>query len=282
MDWFYLALLTALLWGIGQLFIKISSTTISPLWNILIQAALALILYVPFALLNGATFSISPLLMLYILIGATFYNLFYYAIEKGTLIITGSILAMYPLVTVVLSTAFLHESLTALKIGAIMLIFFGIAAMMYRKTKRKEKVSDKVLLAAIGGSIGIGTADFLAKVVIDQNSYENYTLFLPLAYFLSGFVFWIIDKKGRSIKTSFHTGRLTLAVLGVGMLVAGLLSFNAALSTGEVSSVSMVSSIYIGISAVLAFIFLKERVSLIQLLGLLSMFLGAVLISSGY
>ena len=282
MNWFTLALLTALLWGIGQLFIKVSSTTISPLWNILIQATLALILYVPFALMHGATLSISPLLMLYVLIGATFYNLYYYAIERGTLIITGSILAMYPLITVVLSTVFLHEALTEIKIAAVTLILFGIAAMMYRKTKRKEKISEAALLTAIGGSIGIGTADYLAKVVIEKSSYENYTLFLPLAYFISGFVFWIFDKKGRNVKTSFHSGRLILAILGVGMLVAGLLSFNAALSTGQVSSVSMVSSIYIGISAILAFIFLKEKVSRLQFLGLLCMFGGALLISSGY
>jgi drug/metabolite transporter (DMT)-like permease len=77
-------------------------------------------------LLSGFKITIPPLSVVVIIISASaLYHFFFYAISKGQISLTGTIVAGYPLFTILLSYFFLHEQLSPVQYTGIALILTG-------------------------------------------------------------------------------------------------------------------------------------------------------------
>ena len=75
-------------------------------------------------------------------------------------------------------------------------------------------------------------------------------------------------------------GNVWWLLLAVGILdTAAFVANNAGLSTGQVSVVSVLASLYGAITVLLAWIFLRERLERSQWLGIVLIFIGIVLVS---
>jgi drug/metabolite transporter (DMT)-like permease len=75
-------------------------------------------------------------------------------------------------------------------------------------------------------------------------------------------------------------GKVWWLLLAVGILdTAAFVANNAGLSTGQVSVVSVLASLYGAITVLLAWIFLRERLEPSQWLGIVLIFIGIVLVS---
>lgn len=86
-----------------------------------------------------------------------------------------------------------------------------------------------------------------------------------------------IDKTERVLpKFNFKTYMPT--IVGVTMIEIGLVVYYLALSKGLASLVTPISSIYVAITVVLAHIFLTEKITKIQILGVLFSVAGIILI----
>ena len=121
-----------------------------------------------------------------------------------------------------------------------------------------------------------GSGDFLTKLIIGQSDMYTFTLSHELAFIPVMMGLWLVDRKGRSMpRFQFKSWWPTLA--GVGILQMGVLSFFIALSLGQASLVTPVSSIYQAITVVLAMVWLKEKVSFRQLMGIV-LVVGGVLL----
>lgn len=278
MNWFYLTLFTITSWGIGQVLIKKSLSNISPLWISIISFICSLIVFVPLSLTQGDLELPENKYIFLIVLASFLYYLFYYAIDKGMLSVTGTIVAMYPAITILLSILFLGENLSINQVIAIVLILSG--GYLLSKPENKTKVKSKTILIiwAIIGALSIGFADFIAKVVITNTSSATYNFFLAVLSSIAVLSFWKIDKKGRKfeIKSKKY---LKIGILGVLLMNVGLLCFNYALQTGFLSLVSILSSGYIGLTIILSSIFLKEKLNTIQIFAVLLMIVGIGLIT---
>src|SRR3989344_3757394 len=104
--WLFFTLLAALLWGVSQVLIKKGFEETTPLFNNLFGALVILIIAIPFAMLNGAHFWLVPKMLPLTLLIALLLICFYYVLEKGQVSLTGTVLASYPVFTVVLSLLF--------------------------------------------------------------------------------------------------------------------------------------------------------------------------------
>lgn len=107
--WLFFTLLAALLWGVGQVFIKKGLSHTTPLFNNLFGAVVILAVAIPFALVNGGNLSLVPQMLPLTLVIAALLICYYYILEKGQISLTGTVLASYPLFTVILSSFFLKE-----------------------------------------------------------------------------------------------------------------------------------------------------------------------------
>ena len=173
MTWLVLALLAAFMWGIGNVLVKKGLGHVSPLWNNILFNIFGLLLWLPFALL-ASHITINPLsFSVFFVILATFaaYYSFFYAIDKGEISLTGTIVATYPVTTVLLSNIFLGERITSMQLVGIFSVILGSLLIALPEKKLPSVIRNYSWLRwGMITSLIIGLADFLAKYSINQVS----------------------------------------------------------------------------------------------------------------
>ena len=277
-SWLFWALGAAVLWGAGAIFSKKALATFTPLVYNLVNIPLDVFLLLPFAFYFGfnlAHFTINDFLLLSFIVSS--YTLYYYVISLNKLALSGTVLSTYPLITMLLAVLFLGEKLTGAQLIWILILMTGV--VLIGLPSRLENVRlEGWFLAALGMAIFSGLADFLAKDLITRVGVGNYFLFIGLAYIPPNLLCFVLDKKGR-VWPKIKLSRWPFLLTGAALLVLGSGFFFTALSLGPASVVAPVSSLYAVITVILSFIFLKERLTKVQALGVALAVLGVVFIS---
>jgi len=131
------SVITLLAWGGASIFDKLALNSmkgLSSLAAVIIRMMFAVLGVFIIALCMGnvdEVFAIKPITVLYLALSAVFgavigQGAYYYAAKSGQVSRIVAFTAGYPLVTVVLAIAFLHEPLTWRKIAATALIVTGL------------------------------------------------------------------------------------------------------------------------------------------------------------
>lgn len=274
MAWLAYTLAAAGLWGVGAVFAKKGLAQITPLWNNIISYGFVVVTLIPWAVNGGVSWERLPAIFPWTLLTAVAYSIYFYVVSRGEIALTGTINSMYPLATVILAKMFLGETTSGLQNLGTLAMLMGAVLIAWPKNV-KVKLESWVWWGT-AGAIMAGSGDFLAKLIIGKSDVYTYTLSHELAFIPVLVGLWLMDKGGRSVpKLNLRSWWPTLA--GVGMLQLGVLSFFIALSLGQASLVAPVSSIYQAITVVLAMMWLKEKVSRRQLLGI-ALAIGGVLL----
>jgi transporter family protein len=277
--WLVYTLIAAVCLGVGQIFVKKGLHDISPLFNNVLGSIVSVIIMIPFALLMGINSHLVPLAFVYSLLIVSLLAIYYYVVGKGQISLTGTIISTYPLITVVLSFIFLHENPTISQKAAILLTIVGtvLIAMPEKLSQWKIHISGWFGWAIVCAAAA-GTADFLTKLTINQSDTYTYLFSYGLAALVIAIVLLLFDKKGRKLP-AFKKELYLPTLVGVTIMETGLFFFYLAAGSGLISLVGPVSSIYVAITVVLAYIFLKEKINKIQLVGIISSVAGIILIS---
>lgn len=287
MTWFVLSLLAAVFWAVGQVLVKKGFETIPPLYNNIFSNTVIIVTHiVPVLLLSGFRIVAPPLpILVVIVVQAAFYHTFYYAISKGEVSLTATVVAGYPVFTILPSCLFLHETLSFIQICGVGLVIAAVVlvALPVRAAAgmKKEGVKKSSWIAwGLACSILIGTGDFLAKFSIDRIGAYSHVFFLAAISNPMGAANYLIDKKARRFPSPFSK-KAVPTLLGITVVSIGTLFFLIAMGSGKASLVAPVSSIYPAIIALLATKFLGERVTPRQGAGIGVIVLGLVLVGIG-
>jgi uncharacterized membrane protein len=270
MIWFPLALSAALCWAVGAVLVKHGFATIPPLWNNIINNALAVLIWIPVVLvLSKSHIQIPPIeVSLIILAASVLFQFFYYSLSKGQVSLTGTVIAIYPMITILLSYLFLGERLSGLQYLGVGLILLGGIAVAFPNKKQVLHTDGLSWLPwGLAGALCLGAGDFLSKSSINQIGSYSHIFFLSLvAMALSG-INYIIDKPNRPVPR-FFTRSFLPSFIGILLHLVGALCFLLAFDYGPISLISPVSSVYPALMALLAVRFLKDKVNLIQGIGI--------------
>ncbi|OHD27801.1 MAG: hypothetical protein A2064_02725 [Spirochaetes bacterium GWB1_66_5] len=280
MVWFPLALGAALLWAVGGILVKKGYSGVTPLWYNIINNLLALVLWVPAALaLNGFRMPLPPWwILLAILAAAVIYQVFYYSMSKGQISLTGTIVAAYPLFTILFSHLFLGERLAGWQYGGVALILLGgvLVAMPRRLAPGTVRDLSWVLWGVLGAA-SIGTGDFLSKFSVNRiGPYANLFFLALLNNATSGFNY-LLDRENRQ-PPRFASRSFGFCLMGIVVHLVGALGFLIAFGFGPASLVSSVSSIYPAFLVLLAVVFLHDRITWRHAGGIGTIIAGLVLI----
>jgi transporter family protein len=280
MAWFPLALGAALLWSAGGVLVKKGFTAVSPLWNNILNNLLALFIWLPAALLlSRFRIPLPPWWLLLVILGASLiYQAFYYSLSKGQISLTGTIIAAYPVFTIVLAHLILGERLAAWQYGGLALILAGgvVVALPERVQPGAGREISWVLWGLLG-ACSLGTGDFLSKFSINRIGPYSHLFYLSLLFNLASPLNFLLDREHRSAPRILSRAFLPTS-LGIVLHLLGAICFNVAFAYGPASLVSSVSSVYPALVVLLALRFLKERISWRQGLGIGATVAGLVLI----
>ena len=277
--WFYYALLSAILWGVGQVFVKKGNASFSPFGDNIIATVVQLVIVVPFLLIVGVDFKSIPSVLPYALAVALLYMTYYYVISKGQISLTATVLSGYPLVTLLLSFIFLREALTVFQILAVGMIVAGVVLLAYppKSTREHHYKLSEWLPWGIGGAVMVGIVQLLTKIGTAHADANTFTFLMGLSYVPALLVCALFDKEARSIKKM--NWKVPLASLvGVAMIEVNLIPLNAAFASGPASLVSAISTLNAVIMVVLAVKYLKEKIVPLQYIGIALTVIGAIII----
>ncbi len=268
MIWFPLSIGAAFFWSIAQILLKKGLENIPPLWGNIISNSLTLFLWLPTALLlskgklSPLNLSVAPA----IFFAALFYLSFLYALSKGNVSLVGTIVAIYPVWTIILSGIFLGETINSLQKICIIMIIFGsiLVSLPSEKTEGRKAKNNSWIFWGFLASVLIGAGDFLSKLSINKIGVYSYIFYLSLFSNAMSAINYGIDKKARNLPSKqFRVYRFTLA--GTALSLTGSFLFQMAFQYGKASLVTPVSSTYPALTVALAIKFLGEKLTFRQM-----------------
>ena len=279
-------LLAALAQAIGFTLLKKSYEELPPSVAFLFDACFGLLIWIPFALVMGFNFSHIPLVLLFALISALLSEAFvFYVLSKGEISITGTIFSSYPIYTILFSLFINHEKLLPWHWFFVGLTILGTIVVSWPEKITKQELKKKmIILWGVAGAMAVGLSDSLSKNVIDKTSAEAFLFALAFAQVPVALVYLKLEKQKigqfKNIISQFK--KYQYSIYGSFFSVITVLFLWLAFQDTFASIASPLTATYPGIMIVLAYFFLKERVKLKDLIGLLIVIAGVIGISYFY
>jgi len=277
-------LLSAFSQGLGYVSLKKSYEEFAPSVAFLFDAVFGLLIWVPFSLIIGIDFSKLSTVLVYALISAMLSEAFvFYALSKKEISITGTLFSTYPVYTILFSILINHESLSFLQWVFIGLTIAGTLVVTLPKSiNRKEWIGNGVLIWPLVAAMAVGFSDSLSKNIINQTSATTFLFALSIAQVPISLGYLYIEKQSLGqFKNIFRKLKsYRFAVLGSFLNVICVLFLWLAFQSTYASVASPLTAAYPGIIILLAYLFLKERVELKALVGLLIIIIGIIGLAS--
>jgi uncharacterized membrane protein len=280
--WFIYALLGAIITGVGQMFVKKGQIKLSPLMDNLLAAIIVNLLLVPFLFFRGINFSAGKDIILYALIAASMYATFYYIISKGNVSIMISLINAYPVVTIALAILFLHELPNAVEWFGIVITLLGVVCVSSGKGNNsfRRMIYKKNTWVGWGlfGALALGIAEFVTKIATLHADGFTFTFFVYIMYIPPLLLFLLLDRKGRKFERLTNKSSLFFTCVGIFFIESGLIAIALAYQHGLASLVSPVVASNMLITVLLAAYFLKEKIQVIQKIGIFLTLVGVIVI----
>ena len=210
----------------------------------------------------------------------------YHSFEVGTLSIVGPVSSSYPALTVALSL-FSGERIHLLQgIGlAVTLAGVILASTSFAVLRAKTNEAGAIESGHLSKGVGWAIAAALGFGVMFW--FLGYHVLPVVAAPVSVWVMRLtsIVALGLVALPARQSLKLPSGLVWWGLFAAGILDTsaflanNAGLRLGQVSVVSVLSSLYGAVTVLLAWIFLRERLEISQWLGIVMIFVGIVLVS---
>jgi len=287
--WALFAITTTILCGISGIVSKLalnnapSSVLVLSSFIVIMPVSLTLLAY--YAIFIG----FEGIELSYVVLGlvsAVFANLGFFlyfdALEKGPVMIVGSITSAYPAVIIVAALLFLGETLTPLHMIGVAMVIAGVITLLYMHgtATGKTRIPRVALILCILTIFSWSTWGISLSVALDGLPILLYlglsTLVMPpltLGYLK-------LRGNGERIKMPKYSLPLILAIISVELEQLGYYTETLSVSSGPASLVFPVVASYPMITIVLAYFLLKERISLKEALLIFAVVTGIVIVST--
>jgi|SRR3989344_1503084 len=261
--------------------LKKSYREIAPSVGFFFDALFGLVLWIPLALFFGITTTSLGDVFLYAVLSAVLSEaLYFYALSKGQLTITAILIGSYPIYTILFSFLINHEIVTFSQGVFIGITIFGtLISYLPSKLNRKELRKSGVLIWPVIAAIAIGLSDTLSKKIINKTGDFTFLFVLAIAQIPVALIYLKLEKQHiveeiQTIKTNIHdyknavTGSL-FNIIGTGLL---WISYSKTLAS-IASPITATSGVLV---IIFSFLFLDEKISWRQVLGILLVFSGII------
>lgn len=280
------ALITSFSQAIGYVALKKSYEELAPSVAFLFDAMFGLLILIPFSLIVGFNFNQAPTVFLYAIVSATLSEAFvFYAFSKGELSITATIFSSYPVYTVLFSFFVNNDRPSTIHWLFIILTILGtVIVSLPNKLNKSEFKKKALILWGLAAAVSVGFADSISKNIIDKTSVEAFMFALAIVQVPVALIYLRLEKQKLSqfVNIISHFQKYKFALLGSLLNIITVFFLWLAFSSSDLSVVSPLTAIYPGITILLAYLFLKERIKLKDFIGLIIIIIGIIGISYFY
>ena len=177
--------------------------------------------------------------------------------------------------TLILSSLFLNEKITNIKIISIVLILLG--TFLTIKKESKDSKDNRWILYAILTAVFTSTTTILSKIGIENTNTTLITFLRTVVVLIILTTITLFKKKYKYIKDIKNRSWLFIILSGLSTSLSWLFYFKA-LALGEASIVFPIEKLSLVVSILISIIFLKEKVSKKQITGIIIIIIGTSLL----
>ncbi len=281
-----LALMCAIFVSLSQISLRKSYKNLQPSIAFFFDSIFGILLWAPLALIMGISTNVNWLSALgFAIISAILSEaIVFYALSHGELSITTTILATYPVYTLIFSKIINNEYLSILLLFFIILAILGsvVATLPNKYHKYEFKLNSGIVWPFIA-AFCIGLSDTLSKTYINNSKDFSFLLSLSLVQVPVALAYLKIEKQSLFKKSTLNIinniKQFKFALIGglFNIIGTGFLWLSFAYLPASIASPITGSN---GIlTVILAKYMFKEKISIIKYLGIFLAFIGIIGIS---
>jgi transporter family protein len=269
-------------WGLydffGGLFSKRIGNFKTFFWSQLAGLIFATLLTFVFAINLNIPTRIAILIPVASIFYAAAYLLFFKGFELGNISIISATMNLWAVFTMLFAFIFLGQRLSTFQFLGVLMIIAGVALVSLKGSDIKDQniklssgIKETILAALLFGIFWN-----LSEIISEKIGWLSTTLFVKIGVVLFLLLFSLLIN--RELRVANTTPKIKMMILFAGVLeAAAVASVNWGLTIGDVILVTPISSALSIVTITMAVIFLKEKITKLQGIGMIMVITGIVL-----
>lgn len=280
--WLILALINAVTFATGQVFLKRGYRDFSPKATYFLNGISCVLFWLPYSWLRGGPiFSYGFKTVILFLIQPLSYIFYILALTKGKVSLISTLSAAAPIFTLIFGLLFLKELPSFFQISMLFLVIFGVILVGFSKEglrDLKKSKSESWVFWGLASAIAFGINSVVSKKLIISTNTATFFFNIGILNMAYGLIWGF--KKRSNWERYFEMSRRQFLPTAVGtiLITSGAIAFFEALNLGYASLVAAVSNVATPLTVLLAWLFLKERLTRWQIIGILIVGAGVILL----
>lgn len=276
------ALLCAVFVAFSQLALRKSYQELPPSVAFLFDSIFGLLIWVPLAILMGISGGVSWGEAIFFAVVSAILSeaIVFYALSHGELAVTATVLATYPVYTVVFSRIFNNETLSLpVTFFVCMAILGSIIASTPNKIKKEELKLSKSILWPFVAAVCIGLSDTISKGYINKSGDFSFLFSLGFVQIPVALAYLRIEKQSfvKSIEGVFKKLKdYKFALLGGLFNIIGTGFLWLSFSFAPASIASPITGANGALTVLFSRLILKEKIVVRKYVGIILAFIGVI------
>ena len=276
--WILYAFLAAIFSGLTTIFAKKGVKNIDSLLSTSIRTAIILIISFLIVIIFNSFEKINIKTFIFLILSGISTTLlwvnYFKALDYGNVNEVTPVDKTSIVITLVLSSIFLNEKITILKIISCILIIVGTFLMVNKSEHSNNK---EWLLYAILTAIFTSVSAIISKIGLRDINPSLGNFYRTIIVFILIWFYVIIKKKQKNIITIKRQTWIYLIISGFTTSLSWLFYFYA-LKNGEASMVFPIEKLSVVVSIGLSYVILKEKMTKKSIIGLILIIIGTLIL----
>lgn len=276
--WILYSFLAAIFSGLTTIFAKKGVKNIDSLLSTSIRTAIILIISFLIVIIFNSFEKINIKTFIFLILSGISTTLlwvnYFKALDYGNVNEVTPVDKTSIVITLVLSSIFLNEKITILKIISCILIIVGTFLMV---NKSEHSDNKKWLLYAILTAIFTSVSAIISKIGLRDINPSLGNFYRTIIVFILIWFYVIIKKKQKNIITIKRQTWIYLIISGFTTSLSWLFYFYA-LKNGEASMVFPIEKLSVVVSIGLSYVILKEKMTKKSIIGLILIIIGTLIL----
>ena len=276
--WILYSFLAAIFSGLTTIFAKKGVKNIDSLLSTSIRTAIILIISFLIIIIFNSFEKINIKTFIFLILSGISTTLlwinYFKALDYGNVNEVTPVDKTSIVITLVLSSIFLNEKITILKIISCILIIVGTFLMVNKSEHSNNK---KWLLYAILTAIFTSLSAIISKIGLRDINPSLGNFYRTIIVFILIWFYVIIKKKQKNIITIKRQTWIYLIISGFTTSLSWLFYFYA-LKNGEASMVFPIEKLSVVVSIGLSYVILKEKMTKKSIIGLILIIIGTLIL----
>ncbi len=268
-------------WGIYDFLGGVYAKQIGPFKSFFWSQLAGLAFIIVLALVSAARGSVSILAITLSAAAAVIYSagylLFFKGFEIGNVSIVAATMNLWAVFTMLFAFLFMGQRLSPLQTAGVLMIISGaaLASLNWQDIRQQKFTLSAGVKEAVAGAFFFGVFWNISEIISEQIGWLSTTLFVKFGILLFLLVFSFLVKRGLNLSKAAPQTKYVVALMGV--IEAGAVALvNYGLTIGDAILITPIASALSIVTIALVMIFLKERVTRLQGLGMALAVLGIV------